>query len=876
MSLNNLRDLFFDFFESKGHLKLDSFSLVPEKNERSLLLINSGMAPMKEWFLGVSVPKSKRVVTCQKCVRTVDLQNVGKTDRHGTFFEMLGNFSFGDYFKTEAVSFAWEFVTKVLKMPEHLLYVTIFEDDDEAQSIWQKQGVPLGRIVKLGKEDNFWEIGKGPCGPCSELYFDRGTKFGCGLASCGPGCDCDRFVEFWNLVFSQFCSDGNGHYEGLSQKNIDTGMGLERLACIVQGVNNLFEVDSVKKILLRVCELAGVTYGQSNETDSLVRIIVDHVRSSVFLISDGVLVSNEGRGYVLRRLIRRAISSAYFLKIRSGFLGELASEVVEQSKFFYKELPMKLNYIKQVLNFEEQNFQKILSNGHKLFDELVVDLKLRGETKISASQAFKLCDTFGMPYDLLLDLAKRNNFEVDCKGFEECLEKQKSLARFYASKKVKGWKFKNFDVLGLKSEFVGYDVLKCKARLCAIFLEDEAVRVVNVGQKAHLVFDKTSFYAQGGGQVADCGFIKKQGIVVANVLNCHKLSNGVLVHEVVTQASLNLNETYDLEVDEFKRQAVARNHTSAHILQQVLINLLGEHVHQAGQLVDFKKMRFDFSHFNALTVKELVEVEQKVNEVILNNLKVETKLMSLSEAKQCGAKALFNEKYGNEVRVVEIGNFSKELCGGTHVKNSSEIGLFKIVSQSSVGTGIRRIEAVTGYESLKMVQCLNDSCELVCKTLKAKNLNDVVLKINDIQTRLKNSDANLNKLKLKISVDVFKKNLQINYFDRQSLNLAVFDLNLLSAKLLKSFAQSLIDEDENLILLICSSFENKFTFLVACAKTAVVNGLNSGVVVKALAELVNKKGGGRANLAMAGLESAAEFEVIKQNFVGVVSKQLIK
>lgn len=875
--------MFFEFFQTKQHLKLNSFSLVPKKEETSLLIINSGMAPMKDWFLAKVKPPSRRVVTCQKCVRTVDLQNVGKTDRHGTFFEMLGNFSFGDYFKREAISFAWEFVVNVLNMPKDRLYVTVFEQDDEAKLIWEtEQGVEPSHIVKLGKDDNFWEIGKGPCGPCSELYFDRGEKFGCKKATCGPGCDCDRFVEFWNLVFSQYCNDGNGNYENLAQKNIDTGMGLERLACIVQGVNNLFEVDSIKKILLEASRLAGVEYGQNREVDVFLRIMVDHIRTSVFLISDGVLPSNEGRGYVLRRLIRRILTSSRALQIKGGFLERLAETVAHENLDIYPELSEQINQICQVLQFEQQGFSKILINGQKMFDELALELKSSGQKVVSAQKAFKMCDTFGMPFDLLSDLAGQNGFEVDEEGFSKLLNEQRQRAKLDAASKNKAWRAE-LDLTGIDctTEFVGYETLQCEGQLKAILLEGKQVEVAKASEGSQLVgliFDRTPFYAQGGGQVGDWGFVKnKQGVMVAEIMNCKRLDGGLFCHEAhVFDVPLNLNETFTLEVEPKVRAAVARNHTAAHILQQVLINVLGEHVHQAGQMVDSEKLRFDFSHSKALSYEEIWRVEVEVNEVILSCLKVKTELMTLDEAKKAGAKALFSEKYGETVRVVEVGSFSKELCGGTHVKNSCELGLFKIVSETSVGTGIRRIEALTGLESLKFCGNLSRNCGLICSQLKVENAAVACEKIAELKTKLRTFEHELEKLKLEISEKLFEAALKRNHFAEFGLDFAQVNSSLLSGRLLKTFAENLIKADENLVLLVCSQVEGKNVFLVGCAKRAVSLGLKAVELVKTLAEMVQSKGGGKPDIAMAGVKTQADFDIIGLSFEKVVKNSFKK
>lgn len=886
-SLNDLRQKFLDFFEGKNHLKLSSFSLVPKKGESSLLLINSGMAPMKDWFLGKEEPASRRVTTCQKCIRTVDLLNVGKTDRHGTFFEMLGNFSFGDYFKKEAIDFAWEFITKVLDMPQDRLYVTVFESDDEALKIWRDDfGVDSSHIFKLGKDDNFWEIGTGPCGPCSEIYFDRGEKFGCGRHNCGPGCSCDRFVEFWNLVFSQYCNEGNGVYSSLKQRNIDTGMGLERLACIVQGVNNLFEVDSIRQLLLRTCELAGVEYGKNNQTDILVRKITDHVRSSVFLISDGVLPSNEGRGYVLRRLIRRACTSAKKLRISNGFLSELARLVANQNKQSYPELEEGFDQISRVLSAEEQGFQKILVNGTKLFDRLTAELSEKNEKKISADWAFKLCDTHGMPFDLLISLASDGGFEVDEAGFERLMDEQKQTARHDAMLKNSGKAWQNIGLEGnFNCDFVGYEKLKVLATLQAIFVDGgRRVKSASKGDEVLLIFDVTPFYAQSGGQIGDCGVVERVGEngdlfeeggdVVAKIVGCEKMGDGVFCHVARIEAQgLVEGERFVLAVDSKKRADVSKNHTCAHLLHRVLRNVLGSHVHQAGQLVDYDRLRFDFSHFEALNKAELEQIELQVNEIIWRGLDVKIAEMALEEAKKTKAVALFDEKYGEKVRVVDVGGFSTEFCGGTHVKNSGDIGFFKIVSETSVGSGVRRIEAKTGLTALKYVQNVFKGGELLCAKLKVDDLTLAVSRVESLADELKCFKSKLSKFKAELVRSEFEKNLQLN-FKGSGFNLAVCLIDSLAGQSLKAFCEDLISSDSNLMLLICSSVEGKRVFVIAYGKNVVKIGLDAGKTVRKLANMIDAKGGGKKEVAMAGVKNEDDFEVVRRGFVEEVSQSL--
>ncbi|MFR2018950.1 MAG: alanine--tRNA ligase, partial [Eubacterium sp.] len=717
-SLNDIREKYLSFFESKGHLRLPSFSLVPN-NDKSLLLINSGMAPMKKYFTGEVTPPRSRVTTCQKCIRTPDIEQVGKTARHGTFFEMLGNFSFGDYFKKEATAWAWEFCTKVLEMPVDKLYVTIYENDDEAFEIWTKQnGVDPSHIVRLGKEDNFWEHGSGPCGPCSEIYFDRGEKYGCGSPDCGPGCECDRFTEFWNNVFSQFNNDGNGNYTELAQKNIDTGMGLERLACIMQGVDNIFEVDTVQNTMKKISEIAGVKYHDDAKNDVSLRVITDHVRSSTFMIGDGVIPSNNGRGYVLRRLIRRACRHGRLLGVNEPFLYKVCETVLEDNKVAYPELQDKAELIKKVILSEEESFGKTIDAGLARLDEYIENTE---GTVFSGEDAFKLNDTFGFPLDLTKDVLEERGMTVDEEKFNELLANQKATAR--AARKDAGadaWKNTSVKIDAEKTVFTGYTDFTAEAKVLALVNADgELVDMLGAGEKGSVVLDKTPFYATSGGQVADTGVITADGVEF-DVEDTSKNADGIYIHSgTVKEGVVSVGNTVNAQIDADRRKSVMRNHTAAHLLQAALREVLGTHVEQAGQLVNDKEVRFDFTHFNPLTTEELSRVEAIVNKEILACAPVSMQEMPIEEAKKMGAMMLFGEKYGDIVRVVKAGDASIEFCGGTHVASTGELGLFKIVSEASVAAGVRRIVALTGTGVLNYLNECEDTVKFASATFKS-------------------------------------------------------------------------------------------------------------------------------------------------------------
>ncbi len=1056
MGLNNLRQLFIDFFKEKSHMYLKSFPLIPA-DDASLLFINSGMAPMKKWFLGQENPPKNRVVTVQKCIRTSDLDNVGKTDRHGTFFEMLGNFSFGDYFKKEAIFWAWEFVVDVLKMPQDRLYVTVYEKDYEAYNIWKDEvGLAPAKIYKLGKDDNFWEIGLGPCGPCSEIYFDRGLEHGCKKEDCGPGCNCDRFIEFWNLVFSQYNNKGNFQYEDMAHKNIDTGMGLERLACIFQGVDNLFEVDTVRAILDRVCSLAGVKYKENKEKDVLVRIITDHIRSIVFLISDGVLPSNEGRGYVLRRLIRRAKNSGRRLGINSLFFEDLVDVVVSKNKEFYEKLCDDAEYIKKVVRNEEVNFENILkvgeekacqlfnslsagnkyeninifskveeafnsfkSSANELFERLdskidrntlasfsnveeikiieqyfkkfeclnniyseigirnVYDIsqlkgfveeiknlisilrkssfskddlsQIRNELKdfsnrcrlivnttidnfkcyfdrwvcnndelstkckasaqrvcdseygsnmeviikiykvfyesmpcnleenvlqICAEDAFKLCDTFGLPFDILKDMAIKRGFTVDEQGFLNLMDAQKKRAKKAASFADNAWVNEKDYILEKfeKTEFVGYETIQCVAKVLCIISNGEVVDAAFASDMVDLIFNKTPFYATGGGQVCDTGDILSVDgdEIIANVSSCVN-KNSIFIHSVnVLKSSIKVGDEVILKVNLKRRMLISKNHTAAHLLQKVLKELYGDHIRQAGQFIDDRRLRFDFNNFEAMKPEEIKAVQDRMNNIITQNLVVRTYEMEKEKAKNMGAVALFNEKYKDIVRVVDIGSYSVELCGGTHVEKTGDIGVFKILSEVSVGSGVRRIEAITSLEVLNFANKLEESVNAICSIFKTNDYFDVADRVKDLALKLDSTTKSLNELKLKICKNEFSKEVERGLKSEGVFKLAVFNNNILNKNQLRVFADYIKQKSTNLITLIFSLYDNKYSILVICGAGAVKNGADANNIVRRLGALAGGKGGGRKDFATAGVSNFDKAKEIELEFFNIV------
>ena len=872
MSLNDIREKYLSFFESKGHLRLPSFSLVPN-GDKSLLLINSGMAPMKKYFTGEVTPPRKRVTTCQKCIRTPDIEQVGKTARHGTFFEMLGNFSFGDYFKKEATAWAWEFCTEVLKMPVDKLYVTIYENDDEAFEIWTKQnGVDPSHIVRLGKADNFWEHGSGPCGPCSEIYFDRGEKYGCGSPDCGPGCECDRFTEFWNNVFTQFDNDGNNNYTPLAHPNIDTGMGLERLACIMQGVDNIFEVDTVQNTMNKISEISGVKYHEDAKNDISLRVITDHVRSSTFMIGDGVIPSNNGRGYVLRRLIRRACRHGRLLGVTEPFLYKVCETVLEDNKVAYPELKDKAELIKKVILAEEESFGKTIDAGLALLDEYVE--KTEG-TVFSGDDAFKLNDTFGFPLDLTKDVLEEKGMTVDEDRFNELLANQKATAR--AARKDAGadaWKGESVKFEVEKTEFVGYTQTACDAKVLAIVNTDgEFVDALGAGEKGTVVLDKTPFYALSGGQVGDTGFIQKGEEKVFEVLDTTKNQDGIFLHSGVAMDVISVGDAVIPDVDYDRRRAIMRNHTAAHLLQASLRGILGTHVEQAGQLVNENEVRFDFTHFNALTHDEIAMVEDDVNNMILSAQKVDMMEMPIEQAKKMGAMMLFGEKYGDVVRVVKAGEFSTEFCGGTHVANTAELGLFKIVSEGSVASGVRRITALTGSNVIKYLNEQEAVVKSLISTLKISD-GDVVSKVDGIVADNKEKDKEIQRLNAEItrlkSADMFSNPEMVGEIEVYT---ARVDGSTPDA--LRSMGDDLKASNDNAVAIIAGANGEKATIVAVCGKNAIAAGVKAGDVVREVAKLAGGGGGGRPDSAMAGAKDVSKLDEAIASTVEIV-KAIVK
>ena len=846
-SLNDLREKFLSFFESKGHIRLPSFSLVPN-NDKSLLLINSGMAPMKKYFTGEEIPPRNRVCTCQKCIRTPDLERVGHTARHGTYFEMLGNFSFGDYFKEEAIPWAWEFLTEALAIPSDLLWPSVYEKDDEAYAIWRdKIGVPEAHIVRLGKADNFWEHGTGPCGPCSEIYFDRGLKYGCGSPDCKPGCDCDRFMEIWNNVFSQFNNDGQGNYTELAQKNIDTGMGLERLACVMQGVDNLFEVDTVRRLLDTVCTIAGKTYGADKDDDVSIRVITDHVRSSTFMISDGVIPSNEGRGYVLRRILRRACRHGKLLGIDRKFLVELCEIVIEQNAGAYPELKTKHDYILKVVSLEEDRFNATIDAGLGILSGIVEDAKKGGKTTISGADAFKLYDTFGFPPDLTREIAEESGLKVDEDEFKALMNEQKTRARA-ARGNISGWADSGIKLDNIpETEFLGYDNNECEAKVLAIIADGESVEKINEGE-ATVIFDKTVFYGEGGGQVGDTGAIL--GGVTATVTDTKK-ANGIYIHEInVESGEIKLGDTVTLKIDVARRASIRRNHSSCHLLQAALRKVLGTHVEQAGSYVDEHRVRFDFTHLSAMTAEELAAVEAEVNKNILLAEAANTTVCDPDTARKMGAMALFGEKYGDKVRVVAIGSSSLELCGGTHVSNTGEIGLFKIISETSVAAGVRRIEGTTGLGVLALLEEKEALIKETAKELKTPDVNAIAKKATSLQADIKELRRQLDSANSKIS-EMKSQSLidNVKTVGKFKLLTAKVDARPDEARALcDTFKSKFVDG----VVVFAAVSGDKLNFVSAAGAEAVKAGAHAGNILKDISAICGGKGGGRPDSAMSG------------------------
>ena len=853
--LNELREMFLTFFESKGHLRLPSFPLVPE-NDPSLLLINAGMAPMKPWFKGEEEPPRRRVCTCQKCIRTGDIENIGHTARHGTYFEMLGNFSFGDYFKHEAIAWTWEFLTdpKWVGLEKDRLYPSVYQEDDEAFNIWRDEvGIPEDRIYRMGKEDNFWEHGSGPCGPCSEVYYDRGEEFGCGSPDCKPGCDCDRYMEVWNNVFTQFDNDGEGHYTELAQKNIDTGMGLERLAVICQNVNSLFDVDTVMNITNKVSELTGAHYGDSQASDVSLRIITDHIRSATFMICDGVLPSNEGRGYVLRRLLRRAARHGKLLGVNEPFLYQILDTVIHENEGEYKDLRQKQDYITKVVRTEEENFAKTIDGGMKIFADLLAEHKAKGETQFSGKDAFKLYDTYGFPVDLTEEMVQDEGMILDRVAFDEEMEAQRVRARKAREALGDlGWSGVEFGKEIPSTVFDGYDKTEITgAKVVAIVAEDQLVDEIVSGMEAIVVLDTTPFYAEMGGQVADHGTITAEGMTY-NVTDVQKNKGGKFMHYgKLTQGSLKVGDTVTATIDVDRRKAIMRAHTATHLLDKVLRTVLGDHVHQAGSLVEPDRLRFDFTHFSALTAEELAKVSALVNEAVLEGYDVVTEELPIEEAKKKGAIALFGEKYGEVVRVVDMGEgYSVEFCGGTHLSNTAKVGVFHISNEFSVASGVRRIEATTGKLSLDVMNRNQKMLFEAAAVLKAKP-GELREKAKAMMTEAKKLHQEIEKFKAEASVGEARQFL-MSAKTVGELKVLTASRENVDAATLRQMGDFLKDKEPNVVAVLASTSDEKISFLAVCGKNAIAKGIKAGDLVKNVCTICGGKGGGKPDSAMGG------------------------
>jgi len=875
LGLNELRRMFLEFFESKDHYARGSFPLVPE-NDESLLLINAGMAPMKAYFMGKETPPNKRMATCQKCIRTGDIENVGITARHATFFEMLGNFSFGDYFKRESIKWGWEFVTENLEIPQDKLWVTVYEEDDEAYDIWNKEvGVPEDKIVRLGKADNFWEIGTGPCGPCSEIYFDRGEKYGCGSPDCKPGCDCDRYLEFWNHVFTQFDKDENGVYHPLPNPNIDTGMGLERIACIMQDVDTIFEVDTIDHILKGVCEISGASYGKERNTDISVRIITDHIRAVTFMIGDGVLPSNEGRGYVLRRLLRRAARHGRLLGIKGAFLCELMDKVVEVSSDAYPELKEKQEYIRKVLNVEEDRFEETIDQGMDILKGYMEALKGAGKNVIPGEDAFRLYDTYGFPVDLTKEIAGEEGFTIDEAGFEKEMEDQRERARSARGEmEGAGWKEDVFASLdnSVRSEFLGYENLETQAKVLAIVTDRGVAESLGEGEKGIVILDRTPFYAESGGQAGDQGLIEGDNLVV-EVIDTQKGLNDRIHHEVVVRkGKLSVGEEVKLSVVEEIRMATARNHTATHMLQAALRKVLGEHVEQSGSQVNHEKLRFDFTHFEPISKEQLLEVEKIVNINILKAHSIEVKSTTLDDAKQCGATALFGEKYGDIVRMVKMGDYSTELCGGTHLENTAQVGLFKITSESGIAAGVRRIEAVTGMAVYNMLNHKQQVIDSACSALKTKEDN-IVHRAEGVMQHVRELEKEVEELKAKLFSssldDILGKKASIDGVDY-----IVERMDGQGMDSLRANADKIRDRMVSGVVVLAGAEGEKVNFVATVTKDLIAKGLNAGNIVKEAAKITGGGGGGKPNMAQAGGKDASKLDEALSAIPGIIKTQI--
>lgn len=875
LGLNELRERYLSFFESKGHLRMASAPLVP-KNDPSLLLINSGMAPLKPYFTGQEEPPRKRVTTCQKCIRTPDIENVGKTARHGTYFEMLGNFSFGDYFKKEAIPWAWEFCTQDLKMPVDKLWVTIYEDDDEAFEIWNKDiGLPPERIVRMGKKDNFWEHGIGPCGPCSEIYFDRGPEKGCGSPDCKVGCECDRYVEFWNNVFTQFNKDEQGNYTRLAHPNIDTGMGLERLACISQGVDNLFEVDTVLNILNYICSIAGVEYKKFEKTDVSIRVITDHIRSTTMMVCDGVLPSNEGRGYVLRRLLRRAARHGRLLGINKPFLYDVAMVVINESREAYPELAEKAEYIKKVIRIEEERFEATVDQGIVILNESISEIKEKKQAVLPGEMVFKLHDTYGFPLDLTREIAEENGLGIDEDGFKKEMDAQKKKARdAHNSKDTSAWADSVFDKLdkSLKTAFTGYETTSADAKILYIVKDGEIAETAQEGDEVTVILDKTSFYAESGGQVGDTGTITS-GNGRVKISDCTKTADGKYLHTGVVESGLiETGNQVTAQIDVNRRMAICRNHTTTHLLHKALRTVLGDHVHQAGSLVEPNKLRFDFSHFSAMTAEELKRVEDMTNRAILESMEVNVREMPIEEAKKLGAMALFGEKYGDTVRVVKVEDYSIEFCGGTHLKNTAQAGLVKILGESGVAAGVRRLEALTGEAAIRYYAEKENLLNEVSQALKASP-QDSLKKVEALGQELKNAEKEIEQLRNRLvsgeADEVISKAVEV-----KGVKVITARFDTLDIDGLRNTGDMLKNKLESGVVVLGSSYGDKVSFIVTATRDVLAKGVHSGNIIKEVAKLAGGGGGGRPDMAQAGGKDASKINDALKAAIPVIEAQI--
>ena len=874
MGLNEIREKYLEFFESKEHLRMPSFSLVPQ-GDKSLLLINAGMAPLKKYFTGELTPPKTRVTTCQKCIRTPDIESVGITARHGTYFEMLGNFSFGDYFKHEATRWAWEFCTQVMEMPVDRIYISVYEEDDEAFDIWTKEiGIPEDHMVRFGKADNFWEHGAGPCGPCSELYFDRGEKYGCGSPDCKVGCDCDRFIEFWNLVFTQFENDGNGNYTRLKSCNIDTGMGLERLACIMQDVDNIFEVDTVQNIMKHVMNISGIKYHENEKNDISLRVITDHIRSTTFMIGDGVMPSNEGRGYVLRRLLRRAARHGRLLGIQGMFLSDVCETVIKENANAYPNLVEKRDLIVKVIKAEEESFNKTIDTGLTLLENIIAETDSK---VLSGADAFKLQDTFGFPIDLTKELLEERGMSVDIDEYKRLYAESRAAAR--AARKDAGAEAWKGGAASLKdiaaTEFLGYTDYACEATVKALVVDGERADVADAESNVALVLDRTVFYGESGGQAGDCGVIKTANATF-EVKTTSKTADRVVLHigKIVDGDSISVGDTVKAENCRVAREATARNHTAAHLLQAALREALGTHVEQAGQLVNANAVRFDFTHFSALTSEEIAAVERRVNEIILSAVPVTSVEMPIEEAKKLGAMALFGEKYGDVVRVVRAGDFSTELCGGTHVDNSGKLGLFKIVSESSVAAGVRRIEGVTGFGVLDYIAKDTELIRNTAAAMKLANVTELDKRAGVLMADLKAKDKEIEALRAEMS-KLKTGDLMSGAVEIGSVKLVATTVEGVNPGDLRSMCDT-VKETANAIAVICGINADKtaLNFACACGKDAVAAGAHAGNIVKAVAKLAGGSGGGRPDSAMAGAKDVSAAADAMAAVAGIVAEMI--